>query len=130
MGTLINVVAVLIGGGFGLLFGSRLPERVRQTVVAGLGLFTTALGLRMFIQSEHAIVVLGSLLLGGLLGEWWRIEDGLRNLGFVLEQRFSGGVPNRVYRKIKAAILCAVFSPPRFYFVSGQWLYSARFKMA
>jgi uncharacterized protein len=90
MGTLINVVAVLIGGGFGLLFGSRLPERVRQTVVAGLGLFTTALGLRMFIQSEHAIVVLASLLLGGLLGEWWRIEDGLRNLGFVLEKRFNG----------------------------------------
>jgi uncharacterized membrane protein YqgA involved in biofilm formation len=91
MGTLINIVTVLIGGSLGLLFGSRLPERVRQTVVAGLGLFTAALGLRMFLQTEHAIVVLASLLIGGLLGEWWRIEDGLRNLGAVLEQRFGGG---------------------------------------
>jgi uncharacterized membrane protein YqgA involved in biofilm formation len=90
MGTLINIISVLIGGSMGMLFGRRLPDRVRQTVVAGLGLFTAALGLRMFLQTEHAIVVLASLLLGGLLGEWWRIEEGLRNLGAALEQWFSG----------------------------------------
>jgi hypothetical protein len=91
LGTLINIVTVLVGGSLGLLFGSRLPERVRQTVVAGLGLFTAAIGLRMFLKTEHAIVVLASLLVGGLLGEWWRIEDGLRNLGAVLERRLAGG---------------------------------------
>jgi len=89
MGTLINIATVLMGGCFGLLFGSRLPERVRQTVIAGLGLFTAAIGLRMFLTTEHAIVVLASLLVGGLLGEWWRIEDGLRNLGAILERRFT-----------------------------------------
>jgi uncharacterized membrane protein YqgA involved in biofilm formation len=88
MGTLINICTVLIGGSFGLLFGSRLPERVRQTVVAGLGLFTAALGLRMFLQTQHAIVVLASLLFGGLLGEWWRIEDSVSALGTALERRF------------------------------------------
>jgi uncharacterized membrane protein YqgA involved in biofilm formation len=91
MGTVINIATVLMGGSLGLLFGSRLPERVRQTVVAGLGLFTAAIGLRMFLKTEHAIVVLASLVIGGLLGEWWGIEDGLRNLGAVLEQRFTGG---------------------------------------
>jgi uncharacterized membrane protein YqgA involved in biofilm formation len=91
MGTLINIVMVLIGGSLGLLFGQHLPERVRHTVVAGLGLFTTAIGLRMFLGTEHAIVVLASLLFGGLLGEWWGIEDGLHNLGIVLERKFSSG---------------------------------------
>jgi hypothetical protein len=91
MGTLINIISVLIGGCLGLIFGNRLPERVRQTVVAGLGLFTAAIGLRMFLTTEHAIVVLASLLVGGLLGEWWGIEDGLRRLGIILEQRFSEG---------------------------------------
>jgi len=90
MGTLINIATVLIGGSFGLLFGSRIPERVRQTVVAGLGLFTAAIGLRMFLETEHAIVVLASLLVGGLLGEWWRIEDGLKSFGAMLEHRFTG----------------------------------------
>jgi uncharacterized protein len=70
-----------------------LPERVRQTIIAGLGLFTIAIGLNMFFQTENAIVVLISLLVGGLLGEWWRIEDGLRGLGDMLERRFAKPPP-------------------------------------
>ncbi len=87
-GTLINMVTVFIGGMLGLLVGSRLPDRVRQTVIAGLGLFTAAIGIQMFIKTENPIIVLGSLLLGGLVGEWWKIEDSLRSLGAYLERRF------------------------------------------
>jgi uncharacterized membrane protein YqgA involved in biofilm formation len=90
-GTLINIATVLLGGTVGLLVGARLPERIRQTVVAGLGLFTAAFGLKMFLQTQNEIIVLGSLLLGGLLGEWWRIEDRLSNLGVILEKRFTSG---------------------------------------
>jgi uncharacterized membrane protein YqgA involved in biofilm formation len=89
-GTLINIATVLIGGILGLLFGARLPERVRNTVVAGLGLFTIGYGLLNFIQTRNPLVVLGSLLIGALLGEWWKIEDGLQNLAGFLETRFSG----------------------------------------
>jgi hypothetical protein len=88
-GTILNIAAVLVGGFIGLLIGSRLPERVRQTVIAGLGLFTAAIGIQMFIKTQNPIIVLGSLLVGGLLGEWWRIEDGLRGLGAYLERRFT-----------------------------------------
>jgi len=90
IGTLINVATVLLGGGLGLLFGSRLPDRLKATLVAGLGLFTTALGLRMFIlNTDNPLIVLGCLLAGTLLGEWWRIEDGLQSLGGWLERRFA-----------------------------------------
>ncbi len=88
-GTIINIVAVLVGGTLGLLFGARLPERLKATVVAGLGLFTAAIGIQMFLKTENAIIVLGALLIGALLGEWWRIEDGLQNLGRTLEARFA-----------------------------------------
>jgi uncharacterized protein len=87
-GTILNIITVLIGGILGLLFGARLPERVRQTVVAGLGLFTAAFGLQNFLETGNAIIVLGSLLVGGVLGEWWQIEAGLQNLGDWLEAHF------------------------------------------
>ena len=89
IGTIINIITVIIGSLFGMTFGARLPERLRQTVIAGLGLFTGVTGLQMFLKTENPLVVLGSLLVGGLLGEWWRIEDGLRSLGDILEKRFT-----------------------------------------
>lgn len=89
-GTIINIATVLIGGLVGLLFGARLPERIRLTVIAGLGLFTAAIGLQMFLKTENPVVVLLSLLAGGILGEWMRIEDGLRGFGAWIEQRLGG----------------------------------------
>ncbi|MFM8424046.1 MAG: DUF554 family protein [Chloroflexota bacterium] len=47
-GTIINVVAILIGGTIGLLFGSRIPERFKTTIIAGMGLFTAGMGVQMF----------------------------------------------------------------------------------
>jgi uncharacterized membrane protein YqgA involved in biofilm formation len=88
-GTLINVAAILIGGAVGLLFGSRIPERFKNTVIAGMGLFTSAMGLQMFFKSENQLIVLGALIIGALLGEWWKIEDRLQSFGLMLEQRFS-----------------------------------------
>jgi len=93
-GTIINIFTVLIGGTLGLLFGARLPERLKATVVAGLGLFTAAIGIQMFLKTENPLIVLGALLIGALLGEWWRIEDGLQNLGRILEERFTPSPEN------------------------------------
>jgi len=88
-GTIINVVAILVGGILGLFLGSRLPERIRQTVVAGLGLFTLAFGFKLFIGTNNALTVLGALLIGALIGEWMQIDLRLQRLGAWLETRFS-----------------------------------------
>jgi uncharacterized protein len=93
-GTFLNVATVILGSILGLLFGARLPDRIRQTIVGGLGLFTLAYGLSAFLQTQNALIVLGSLLFGGLVGEWLRIEDGLRGLGGFLEKK----VADRFYR--------------------------------
>jgi len=89
IGTIINIITVLLGGMVGNLLGSRLPERLKQTIIAGLGIFTLAYGLQMFFKTQNALVVLGSLLLGSLAGEWLRIEDRLQSLGGILERRFT-----------------------------------------
>jgi hypothetical protein len=89
IGTFLNVATVLIGGGLGTLFGERLPARVRESVLAALGLLTIAIGLKMTLDSQNAIITLGSVLLGGLLGEWWQIEEALKRLGAWLETHFA-----------------------------------------
>jgi len=91
MGTILNVITILVGGGLGLAFGSRLPARVRETVLHGLGLFVIAIGLQMTLQSKNMLIVLCALLVGGVLGEWINIDAALKRLGAWLEQRFASG---------------------------------------
>jgi len=88
-GTIINVIAIVGGSILGLLFGARLSDQLKSTIISGMGLFLVAMGLQMFLKTENSLVVLGALLIGTLLGEWWRIEDGLHRLGIFLESRFS-----------------------------------------
>lgn len=120
-GTLINIVTVLIGSSIGLLSGPRLPERVRETVVAGLGLFTMAVGVSLFVESmgvegENPLIPLISLLLGGILGEWWRIEARLASFGAWLQTRTTGGSAgsereNRFVRGFLSASLLFCIGP-------------------
>ena len=105
IGTLLNVATVMVGGMLGLLFGARLPESLRKTVIAGLGLFVLAYGLYSFLKTQNPLIVLGSLLIGALLGEWWKIEDGLEYIGKWLESHFNGkqsGDPERDRRRSTA----------------------------
>jgi uncharacterized membrane protein YqgA involved in biofilm formation len=87
-GTLLNVVTVLIGASIGVLLGSRFPERIRQTVMAGLGIMTLIVGVSMAIPG-NALIVLFSLLIGGIVGELLDIDGKLNALGRWLEARFA-----------------------------------------
>lgn len=85
LGTMINVGAILAGSAIGVSIGSRLPERIRQTVLNGLGLLTMLVGLQMALGTRNLMIVLGAILGGGLLGEILRIHDGLERLGAFLQ---------------------------------------------
>ena len=111
-GTFLNIATVLLGGSLGLLLGSRLPERLKQTVMAGLGLFTAVTGISMFLETQNSLIVLGALLIGGLLGEWWKLEDGLQALGGFFERRFNrGSDSNRFVRGFLTSSLLFCVGP-------------------
>jgi uncharacterized membrane protein YqgA involved in biofilm formation len=101
-GTLINVSTVLAGTVVGSILGSRFPERIRETVMHVLGLFTVLLGVDAGLQAFRpplseavprfaVLVILGSLLVGGILGELAGIERGLNRAGDALRARFGRG---------------------------------------
>lgn len=86
IGTIINTVAVLLGGALGMGLGSRFPIKVRETVMHGLGLVVLVIGVHLSLETRELLIVLGSVLLGGILGELLRIEDRLNGIGRWLER--------------------------------------------
>lgn len=101
LGTLLNVVAILIGSALGVLIGHRLPERTRGTVTDAMGLVTLVIGAlnvvalldEPFKEATGAplLVVLGALLIGGIVGSLLNIERRLEDFGGWLQSRLGKG---------------------------------------
>jgi uncharacterized membrane protein YqgA involved in biofilm formation len=91
-GTFINVGTVLLGTVIGSLLGARLPGRMQQRVLMGLGLATLVLGVDNALEwrDTNPLYVIGGILLGGLAGEALGIEERLERLGQRLQRRFAG----------------------------------------
>ncbi|MEY3029388.1 MAG: hypothetical protein RL198_785 [Actinomycetota bacterium] len=102
LGTLINVLTILLGTALGVLLGGRLKDRTNQVVTDGLGLVTLVLGalnVAALLDAEFIsavgsgftlLVVLAAILLGGLTGSLLRIEQRLESIGDWLQLRFAG----------------------------------------
>ena len=89
IGTLMNVAAILFGGFIGLFFGTRIPTKFRQTIIHAVGLFTLCYAVFIFAKTQNFLIPLGSLVIGTILGEWWKIEERLEGIGERLRKRFE-----------------------------------------
>lgn len=90
-GTLLNIVTVILGGTLGARLGARLPNRMRETVMHGIGLMTMVIGVQMALGTRNILIVLASILIGGILGEWLGVQARLDALGQALEARWARG---------------------------------------
>ena len=110
LGTLINTATVVIGGGCGVFWGRKIPVRVKDLVVQTIGLVTIGLGLSDVLKTHNMVIPLVALVLGGLVGETLRIEDGLQRLGVVLQRRFASGADESSFVKgfVTASLLFCV----------------------
>lgn len=100
-GTVINVASVIIGTFVGVTIAHRLPPRVREVVMDGLGLVTAMIAVlttaaitdpllaESLGRGRPVLIVLGSILLGGITGAAVRLEDRLESLGDKLRARFA-----------------------------------------
>jgi uncharacterized membrane protein YqgA involved in biofilm formation len=88
-GTFLNVATVLVGGSLGLLVGRRLPERVRETVMVGIGLISIILGVKMSLETSNTLILLGSTILGGFIGEIVGIQKRLDGLGQWFQKKLN-----------------------------------------
>lgn len=91
LGTVVNVCAILLGCALGLLLRKGLPQRLRDTVMQGLGLCVILIGLSGAIGTSDTMCVIISVVLGGLLGAAVNVEKCLENLGNLAQQKLARG---------------------------------------
>ena len=102
IGTLVNVTTVLLGASLGVLAGHRLPERTRDVVTDALGLVTLLIAATSAVavgapaltsyvgSSAPMLIVLGSMVIGGVVGSLLRLEARVEGLGGWLQTRLAG----------------------------------------
>ncbi len=89
-GTLLNTVTVALGSVLGLFIGDHLPERVRESVMIGIGLITIVVGLDNAAATNNLLVPLLSVVIGVAIGELLRLDAQLERLAGWLQLRFGG----------------------------------------
>ncbi len=104
-GTIINASAIIFCALVGFLFKKALPDRLCQTITQGMGLGVLIIGISMALDSEMIIVVLVSLLLGGIVGELIDIEKQLSRAGDLLAKKFGNTQSNISHAFVSASLL-------------------------
>ena len=90
IGTLVNAAAIGIGSCIGLLLKKKMQERFTQIFFQAVGLFTVAIGVSMTINIKHVLLVILSLIIGALIGEWLKFEQKLDAFGKNIQQKLKG----------------------------------------
>ena len=85
----INCIAIIVGTLIGLLIGSRLKEGFKEVVFASSGLVTLVIGIKMALETQSFLVLLFSVIVGGLVGYILGIERGILRLGEWMERKSS-----------------------------------------
>jgi uncharacterized membrane protein YqgA involved in biofilm formation len=109
IGTLVNAAAILAGTALGYLSGRLIPDRVRKTAMAAMGLTIFFLGMQMALDPRvdparlrytgplpyhpNPLIIIGGLVLGSVLGEFMQLEDRLERFGTRLQQWASALSP-------------------------------------
>ncbi|MDG4655659.1 DUF554 domain-containing protein [Ectobacillus antri] len=107
LGTLVNGVAIITGSLFGLVLRN-ISERMKATVMQGIGLAVLILGVGMGLKSEQFLIVISSIAIGSAIGEWWNLEEKLNKLGIWIEKRVGAKEKGSIARGFVTATLVYV----------------------
>ncbi|WP_339252667.1 DUF554 domain-containing protein [Sporosarcina sp. FSL W8-0480] len=85
-GSIVNVILIILGTLIGR-FLNNIPERMKETVMYGIGLAVAAIGIQMTFESTQILIVIISIVIGALIGEWMDLDGKINQLGQYLESK-------------------------------------------
>jgi uncharacterized membrane protein YqgA involved in biofilm formation len=107
-GTIVNTATVLLGSTLGLLIGSRLSDKIKTMVMHALGLSTLLIGMQMAFKTENILFVIGSLVVGGIIGELVGLEEWLESLGEFIKKKVKSESGNFVLGFVTASLVFCI----------------------
>lgn len=113
LGTIVNAVAIILGGGLGLLLKGGIKERYSTIITQAQGIAIVFVGISAAItnmqqEGANSILFVISLTLGACLGEWINIEHKLEQLGEYIEGKMSGNTSNVAVGFVTTSLLYCV----------------------
>lgn len=104
-GTFINVATVLAGSCVGYFFHSKLPKRLVDITFQAIGLFTLYIGVTMAMRVHQILILIFSMVLGALVGEWLNLEALVNRFSNWVKVRFKFNQPTFSEGMISAFLL-------------------------
>ena len=109
-GTLINVAAVLIGGTIGLLLHKNLPKSMQVIAFQAIGLCTLFIGMQMALQVKDPLILIFSVLIGGVIGELMHLDQKIGALSDKLKKAIGSGDANFTQGLVSAFLIFCIGS--------------------
>ncbi|MFK5855000.1 MAG: DUF554 domain-containing protein [Bacteroidota bacterium] len=91
IGTIVNIVAIIVGGTIGLFLNKRLPQRFINIFFQVIGLFTLFLGISMALETTHVLHMIMALVIGALVGEALQLQKGAEQISGFLKSKLNIG---------------------------------------
>ena len=110
IGTIVNAAAIIAGGLIGVFLGKRVEQRFHSIALQAMGLMVTLIGLQMALTPANTLIIIGSIVVGSLLGEWIGIEKRLESVGEFLQKKFGSTNGTFVRGFVTASLLYCVGS--------------------
>ncbi len=110
LGTIVNGLAILLGGMLGLCFKRGIPKRFEEIIMSGIAIIVGVMGIEYALLSTNFLMVIISIVIGAILGEWIDIEAKLNNLGETIKKILNSDSNTFVEGMITATLLYCVGS--------------------
>jgi uncharacterized membrane protein YqgA involved in biofilm formation len=89
IGTFINIFAVCVGSLCGLILHKNFPKKIKEIIFQGLGLCTLLIGMQMSLQVKNPLILIFSIIIGGIVGEATQIDRHIENLSERAKKKFG-----------------------------------------
>jgi len=110
LGTIVNTITILLGGGLGSRFGSKLSKRYSDILLQALALSVILMGLKSAIETKNILLLICCMALGSIIGEFLRIEERLDSISKLVERKFANHQGNIAEGFMTASLIYCVGS--------------------